>query len=120
MLLNFGFARKWTNLLMRCVTSVIYRVDINGSIIGPIKPQRGLRQGDPLFPYLFILCVEGLLAMFRKIKQDGRIHGVTVCPSSSSILHLLFADDSFFFFQANAEECLAIKDIFYVYEKTSC
>lgn len=60
-----GFSEHIIGLIMKCVSSVSYHIISDGNDIGPIVPGRGLRQGDPLSPYLFILCVEGLSALLR-------------------------------------------------------
>lgn len=58
-----GFVERWVNLLMACVQSIIYSVSINGQPRGKILPTRGIRQGDPISPYIFILCAKGLSSL---------------------------------------------------------
>lgn len=62
---KLGFCREWIKLIMRCVRSVSYDVLINRVSTKPIIPTRGLRQGDPLSPYLFLICVEAFSALLR-------------------------------------------------------
>jgi len=59
-----------------CVKSVDYSVIVNNNLVGPIIPGRGLREGDPLSPYLFSLCVEGLCAHIRQAFRRDDLHGV--------------------------------------------
>lgn len=96
---------------MRCVTTVSYEVCVNGSFVGPIIPNRGLRQGDPLSPYLFLFCVEGLSNLLDNARQNNLIHGCRISPLAPDVTHLLFADDSFMFFNATTEEATRIKGI---------
>lgn len=63
-MIKLGFAETWVDLIMRCVTSVKYLVCINSEVFGDISPGRGLRQGDPLSPYLFVLCAQGLSSIY--------------------------------------------------------
>ena len=82
---------------MSCVTTPSFSVRINGKAYGNILPSKGLRQGDPLSPYLFILCAEGFTSLLTKAEGEGKLHGVSICRRAPSVSHLLFADDSLFF-----------------------
>lgn len=79
--------------------------------MGPISPKRGLRQGDPLSPYLFLFCVEVLSNSLDLTAEKWRIHGCRISPNALEITHLLFAEDSFLFFKATTEEATHIKSI---------
>lgn len=57
---RLGFNGRWISWIMSCVRSVSYYVLINGSLYGEIIPQRGIRQGDPLSLYMFLICAEML------------------------------------------------------------
>lgn len=74
-----------------------YLVLVNGKQVGPVISGRGLRQGDPLSPYLFIICAEGLSSLIRDVESRGQLTGTKVCRRAPSVSHLLFADDCFFF-----------------------
>ncbi|CAH9130680.1 unnamed protein product [Cuscuta epithymum] len=114
-----GFDDRWTHLVIECVSTVKYFIQFDKDFLGPIIPKRGLRQGDPQSPYLFILVAEGLSSLIRRAEAKGEVHGVAVCRGAPKISHLLFADDSFLFFKANYTECSMIKRILQDYEKAS-
>lgn len=99
-----GFSTTWIRWIMLCVTTVSYSISFNGDLLGPVVPKRGLRQGDPLSPYLFLFCVDGLSHELKKAADDGRINGCRICLNAPQVSHLLFADDSFLFFKASREE----------------
>lgn len=65
--------------------------------MGPIIPNRGLRQGDPLSAYLFIICVEGLSSLISHYKKAGLLDGVRVARGGPCITHLFLADIVSFF-----------------------
>ena len=65
-MLKMGFSARWVGLTMQCVSSASYTVLINNEPRGFISPTRGLKQGDPLSPYLLLFCVEGLSTLLRK------------------------------------------------------
>ncbi|CAN0919033.1 LINE-1 reverse transcriptase homolog [Linum grandiflorum] len=116
---KMGFSETWIRWMMLFVRSVRYEVVVNNNRFGQIQPRRGLRQGCPLSPFLFILCTEGLTAMLRKASLNGTIHGFRVCRQAPPISHLLFADDSVFFFKGNVQEARAIKSILTDYAAAS-
>ena len=104
-LVQLGFHDRWVKLMMACITTASYSVLINGEPHGHITPSRGLRQGDPLSPYLFLMCTEGLHGLIRSAANNGDIRGVSLCRNGPKLTHLLFADDSLIFCRAKIEEC---------------
>ena len=119
LLQKMGFDLHWVKLIMECISSVQYRVLLNGQSRGLIVPHRGLRQGDLLSPYLFILCTEALIANIKKAEREKQLTGMKVARACPSISHLLFADDSLFFCKAQKEECQSILRILKKYEVVS-
>lgn len=108
---KFGLHEKWISWVMACVTSVSYKFLINGSPKGHVLPSRGLRQGDPLSPYLFILCTEVLSGLCLKAQAKGTLPGIKVARASPPINHLLFADDTMFFCKSSPTCCAALSRI---------
>ena len=113
-----GFSQKWISLIMRCISSVSFSIMINGSVRGLIKPQRGLRQGCPLSPYLFITCAEAFSSLLLQAEQQKRIHGLSF-GRDLRISYLLFADDSLIFSRASTADCQNLKKILDCYSTAS-
>ena len=95
-----GFHDHWIKLMVEYISSVQYRVLLNGQPLGLIVPQRGLRQGDLLPPYLFILCTEALIANIKNAEREKQLTRIKVARACPSISHLPFAGDSLFFCKA--------------------
>lgn len=101
------------------VTSVTYSININGEKKGFIRPTRGLRQGDLLSPYLFLICVEGFSYLLNQANARGKLTGMKVAQGASSLSYLFFADDSLIFYKASAKEARQLRRILEVYKKAS-
>ena len=70
-LLKLDFNARWVEMVMRCITSVKYTVKVNGDFTEPFKPTRGIRQGDPISPYLFCYVLKAYLVCCSKRKRQG-------------------------------------------------
>ena len=115
---GMGFQEKWIQLSM-CIRTISYFVLINGEPKGRIIPTRGLRQGDPISSYPFLLCVEGLSAHAIEGSKMGRINWVSVCRGAPRISHLFFADDSTILCRATLEEAKQVSQVLKDYERES-
>ena len=91
------FQRQWIERVMSCVTTPSFSILVNGKPFGMVHPSWEIHQGDPLSPYLFLLCAEGFTALFAKAELEGRIKGVFICRGAPKVTNLLFADDSLLF-----------------------
>jgi hypothetical protein len=114
-----GFHSKILNSIMQCINSVTFSILINGSPTDSFKPQRDIRQGDPLSPYLFILCAEVLSGIIDKSQKDGLIHGIAIATNAPPISHLLYADDNILFCRAKRDEAKTIMHILKIYQEAS-
>ncbi|KAL9665366.1 hypothetical protein QQ045_020785 [Rhodiola kirilowii] len=119
MMLALGFDANWVRKVMVCVKTVTYRVKINEDISGVIKPERGLRQGDPISPYLFLLCAEWLTYTINKYQERGLVKGIIICRNAPIVTHLMFADDCVLFLKAKPDCVRRLLEIFRRYEAVS-
>ncbi|XP_019149856.1 PREDICTED: uncharacterized protein LOC109146658 [Ipomoea nil] len=110
-----GFDPAWTELIMMCVSTINYNITVNDESVGVVTPSRGIRQGDPLSPYLFIICAEGLSTLFSRAEARGDIHGLKIARGAPPVSHLLFADDCLLFFKACTQEMQAVKNVLDLY-----
>ena len=98
-MLKLGLPELWVDLAMETVQTASYSVLINGTPKGHIVPTHGIKQGDPLSPYLFLLGATDLSSLLRKATKTSRLHGITLCRGRVQISHLLFVDDILLFYE---------------------
>ncbi|XP_062014134.1 uncharacterized protein LOC133730589 [Rosa rugosa] len=116
---RFGFPQRWIDMVMACVTTVRYSFLVRGKPRGIVVPSLGLRQGDPLSPYLFLIGAEGFSALLQQKQREGMLNGIQVCGEAPPVNHLLFADDSMLYANASLEDCYQIQDVIETYGRAS-
>ena len=90
MMEKMGFSRSYIASTMRCVSTAYFSILLNGQPSRKFLPSRSLRQGDPLSPFLFFLCAEGLSTLLRDAEAKKEIHGVKIGKKVEPISHLFF------------------------------
>ena len=116
---RLGFTEKWVNLIMMCVRTVNYAILVNGNPVRHVYPIQGLRQGDPISPYLFLFCAEALSSLPVKVGRMGFIEGVPTSRRGPRINHLFFANDSLLFCKADLRHWHRITEVLSTYERAS-
>jgi hypothetical protein len=116
---RMGFGRRWRLWIEACISSVQFSVLVNGSPEGFFSCSRGLRQGDPLSPLLFLLVMEVLSRMLRKVEEEGLIQGFRAGSNAVDglcISHLLYADDTILFCDADPDQLLYVRMVLTCFE----
>ncbi|GJZ00427.1 RNA-directed DNA polymerase, eukaryota, reverse transcriptase zinc-binding domain protein, partial [Tanacetum coccineum] len=112
---RFGFGNKWCSWIKACLNSSRASILINGSPTSEFSIKRGLRQGDPLSPFLFILVMEGLHNAFEEAVGNGMITGVNINNSTIKFSHLFYADDVIITTDWNARDMDNIIHVLHVF-----
>ncbi|CAL2243517.1 unnamed protein product [Prunus armeniaca] len=116
MMEKLGFPDEFIKLVFECISTVSYSLIRHGAVEGNIIPQRGIRQGDPLSPYLFLICARGFSTLLKQAELSGDIKGIEVARGAPPISHLFFAYDSLLFLEATPQACRNLKRVFEIYE----
>ncbi|GKU90659.1 hypothetical protein SLEP1_g4626 [Rubroshorea leprosula] len=119
MMQKMGFCEKWRLWIQECLRSSLVSILVNGSPSRQFNVSRGLRQGDPLSPFLFLIIAEGLNGLVTEAIKNGKLEGVEVGNRSFSISHLQYADDTILFGKATEENVWAMKGILRAFELVS-
>ncbi|CAN0846889.1 Putative ribonuclease H protein At1g65750 [Linum grandiflorum] len=104
LLTAYGFSRKWCLWIRECVSTVRFAVLFNGEPSHFFSPSRGIRQGDPLSPFLFILMTNALSFIIEKGISSHALKGIKLRPHCPTLSHCLFADDTVIFGSASVDE----------------
>ncbi|KAK2393020.1 hypothetical protein QL285_055002 [Trifolium repens] len=119
MLRRFGFDGKWRSWIKACVFAGSLSVLVNGSPTEQIDICKGLKQGDPLAPFLFVLVAEGFGALMKKAVDIGFFKGIQFSDSGINISHLQYADDTPLVGEACVENLWTMKAILKWFELIS-
>lgn len=103
-----GFHFQWNRMIEQYISTVSFSILLDGSPFGNFFPQRGLRHGDPLSPFLFILRSEVLSRLLIRDELAGNIHGIKISRHSPSVSHIFYANDLMVFSLANSFEASRI------------
>ena len=106
----FKFPKHIISLIMNCVSSLSISVLFNGGALKPFLPSRGIRQGDPLSPYLFILCMEILRALIIEKCKANLWDPVPASKGGIAFSYLFFADDLMLFAKVDRRNCMVMRD----------
>ncbi|XP_028765313.1 uncharacterized protein LOC114723286 [Neltuma alba] len=116
---KMGFGEKWIGWIMQCVTSASLNLVVSWKKVAGISMGRGIRQGDPLSPYLFIIAADVLSLMIQKQVECGRLKGIKLASRCPVLSHCFFADDALLFMNAKRQNCRELKKILDGYCKAS-
>ena len=112
MLERMRFGSKWIRWINWCISTASFSVMINGSPSGFFRSSRGLRQGDPLSPYLFVIGMEFLSCLLKRAVEGNFISGCRFGGRDGGeivVSYLLYADDTIIFYEANPEQLMYLR-----------
>jgi len=119
---QMGFGERWIRWMKFSITTVKYSILVNRSPVGFFPPQRGIRQGDPISPFLFILAMEGLSKMIQKASSLHWIEPFKIGrdpTSQANVSHLLYADDTLIFCGAERSQVMQLNLTLFIFEAIS-
>ena len=116
---KLGFAQPWVQTVMTMVQSMSFSILFNGEKLEEFSPTRGIRQGDPISPYLFLIAAEGLSCLLKSSSESTSLEGIKVAPTTPVVNHLLFADDNLLLFKSSVEAAVTVSNLLDIYWKAS-
>ncbi|GKV22646.1 hypothetical protein SLEP1_g32498 [Rubroshorea leprosula] len=119
MMRKLGFGEKWRSWIQECLKSASISILVNGSPSKQFRMSKGLRQGDPLSPFLFLIVAEGLNGLIMEAVRKGLLEGIQIGGNEINISHLQFADDTLLMGLATEDNIWAVKCIMRSFELSS-
>ncbi|KAJ9701371.1 hypothetical protein PVL29_006637 [Vitis rotundifolia] len=119
---KMGFGSRWRDWIWWCISTARFFILINGALEGFFSNTKGLRQGDPLSPYLFVLGMEVFSILLRRVADGGFLPGCSLWGRGGGemmVTHLLFADDTIIFCEAKKEQVTNLSWILAWFEASS-
>ncbi|XP_056697710.1 uncharacterized protein [Spinacia oleracea] len=108
---SFGFPSQWIQLIHQFISTISYKVLINGDTSDQFRPNCGIRQGDALSPFLFLFCMDIFSRMLQIGTDIRQFQGIKLTRGCPEISHIFFADDALLFFRAMTDSCSSVTNI---------
>lgn len=112
---EFGLPTVLVQLIMECITTATMQLLWNGEITESFTPSRGIRQGDPISPYIFVLCIERLSHGVNDTVKRGYWKPIKLSRAGTSLSHLFFANDLILLAEASSRQAMVINEVLNVY-----
>jgi hypothetical protein len=119
MLLAFGFDHFWVTWILNLTSSTFFSILLNGVPTKPFSPSGGIRQGDPLSPFLFIIMAEGLSRSIKAALANNLLEGLPLHDISPPILHSQFVDDTLLMGSPTVREATTLQEILETFSTAS-
>lgn len=107
----FKIPSKLANLVMSCVSTSSIAILVNGGKTDSFHSSRGIRKGDPMYPYLLIMCMERFSKSIEEAVSNKTWSLISTTTGGSKISHLFFADDLTFIAREDPDNCTTINNI---------
>lgn len=118
LLIHLGFPLRFINWIMACITTPTYSILINGSASHFFHSERGLRQGYPLSPLLFLLVMEGLSRLIISATREGTLKGLKI-TEECFLTHLLFVDDVLILLDGSIRDSLTFSRLLQLFSRAT-
>ncbi|XP_026384142.1 uncharacterized protein LOC113279683 [Papaver somniferum] len=116
---QLGFHNDWISLIEQCISTSNISILINGSPSSTFSTTRGIRQGDPLSPFLFLFVMEAFSRLLQLNVDSGYLSGIRINHHYPLINHLFFADDCLLFFEANSTQMQQLQHLLHIFGQAS-